>query len=484
MCTSWRETPCPSPPGPRRPRSRAICVLAVVLLLSLPSTVHGSLPTNVEPEPVEPTPFQDGPSADACSWPTFQADPARTGSCRFASVDGLGEPRVLLETSNPIQTPIAYGDGRILVPTTEALEVLPTDPEQPSLRFATIEASSGDNRLTAGRAPTTGAAVADGAAYVASRDATAHRVDLRPGAIDWRTSLAGPVNVTPVLAQERVVFVTADGAVQALDTETGEEDWSADLPADVLADPVLAGGKIIVATVPGTVHAFELASGQPAWTVPLGPVATAVGGGVWTDRVVTAPAASDGTVYVATDAARLSALDADTGRTIWVREVSETEFTWTSPTVADGKVVIATVNEPRLVAVDAATGEPAWERRTGERVHVSPVAVDDTLLVSTLSGELLAVDPGTGDVLHHRNATPEDPSALQSPAAVVSGSLVFGTDDGRVLAVPLSPPPTGNGTDGATRTGIRSVATPGAWAALVVVLTGALAAAGHRAYRT
>jgi tetratricopeptide (TPR) repeat protein len=69
---------------------------------------------------------------------------------------------------------------------------------------------------------------------------------------------------------------------------------------------------------------------------------------------------------------------------------------WPSPTVADGKVYIGSI-EGVIHCLDAETGEVLWTYQTGGEIRSAPAVVDGKVLISSTDGKLycFGIDPDT-----------------------------------------------------------------------------------------
>jgi outer membrane protein assembly factor BamB len=347
-------------------------------------------------------------------------------------------------------------------------------------------------------------AIANGMVYVAVTDlgdgATGGvvAVDLATGAVRWRVTT--PVAVrggVAVVSPAIVVAAQVDGVVLGLDAATGARIWRYELAPEaapnaraLFASPAVEGGDVLVG------HQRHLAAlaghaGTPLWTadpVPEGEdsqslAAIAIGGGVavgtfnrklgglvaW-DRasgrelwrregeeivaINASPLIAGDTVYVATGADDVLALDLATGETRWQVRLDPAGFAWGNATVgtpalARGVLVVPTLYR-ELVALDAASGVELWRRaampgplRTthyrgaGEAAfEASPVLTGGIVWAADTSGELVARDLRTGDTLWRT----ELGVPVLAGLATSGDALVVASYDGTVRLLAPAPP--------------------------------------------
>ena len=109
--------------------------------------------------------------------------------------------------------------------------------------------------------------------------------------------------------------------------------------------------------------------------------------------VLGTPALSGDRLFACTDAGLALALDADTGATLWERNIGSPSDS--APAVAGDLLYLGT-RDHRVVALDLVTGEPRWEHDLGNIVLGSPIVANGTLYIGSTNGNLAALDAATG----------------------------------------------------------------------------------------
>ena len=179
------------------------------------------------------------------------------------------------------------------------------------------------------------------------------------------------------------------------------------------------------------VSSYVLATGEPVWR-------HAAPARFWDSHAGAGPR---GTPTVAGDrlytlggTGLLTALDAQTGRGLWARDVATehdvTSSGWgfaASPLVVDGVVIVAAIGT--LAAYDAETGTPRWAAPDGGDSYSSPhlVTLDGVPQVLLLTADgVTSVAPADGRVLWtHDWATS---SRVVQPAMTAGGDILVGAD--------------------------------------------------------
>ena len=209
---------------------------------------------------------------------------------------------------------------------------------------------------------------------------TLYGLDMENGAVRWSYLSAGALRSSPLVRENQIVIASEDGDLHALST-LGEQRWRFTTGSPLRAAPVSLGDGLVAVNRAGRVVALD-ASGQLRWERALDE-----------ESFYAAPLVADEAVFVATAAGSLFKLAADSGATLWRRDLASSLFT--TPVLTDGRLAV---------------GDNCG------RLH----------LIDMLSGETLATFAAA--------------DAIQSPPLVLDGQLVFGARDGFVRAVSLQVP--------------------------------------------
>jgi outer membrane protein assembly factor BamB len=291
---------------------------------------------------------------------------------------------------------------------------------------------------------------ADGCLYVGAGHSVV-ALDAATGAQKWRFETAGDVESAPTLAPDGTLYFGADDAkVYALDSSNGTLKWYFAFPdgSDTDSSPALgADGTVYIGSDKGTLYALNGQQGALEW------VFQAIG------EISGAPTIGrDGTVYIcALNSAKTEsvtyAINALTGIQRWaVPHASQS-----APSVAiggDGTVFVSgvapastfnAVTAPQgavVWALDGNTGAQKWAQwlESGS-AGVTAVSIDAEGILYVQSerplaawgmGKLCALEPVTGSVLWEFVT---NGSSNSSPAIAADGTVVVGSDDGRVYAI-------------------------------------------------
>jgi outer membrane protein assembly factor BamB len=305
-------------------------------------------------------------------------------------------------------------------------------------------------------------AVVNDRVYVGCLDYNVYAIDARTGEAVWVYHTGGPVFSGPSVDQGTVYVGSSDMTLYALDAQTGRPRWKQGVEGQIYCPPLVYQGVVCIGTFEGTtLHAFDAQTGQPKWTFEMGQrlgSAMAAGEGTifagsydrnlyaldpangalkWQFRthglVDSCPAVKNGVVYVKTPDDSVYALYARTGEVKWKYdsgrpEEDATQISNWSPLAVTDELVYFGSNDHNLYALDARTGKFAWVYEADDEVGASPTISGRVAYFGTKSGTLYALEAQTGELLWRRQ--PEEPAAnllfprgIMWPPAIAEGGV-------------------------------------------------------------
>ncbi len=238
-------------------------------------------------------------------------------------------------------------------------------------------------------------AVADGIVYAASSKGIVSSLDLEAGSTIWKVDLEQTMRSGVAVDTQSVYVASRDGQIIAMDRENGQERWRTSLNREILEPPVVAGGHVLARAVNGDLINLDVVTGEQLWrfgsTVPDLSV-----------RGSAAPQWVPGGYLVPLDDGRLVALDQRNGRTVWETIISEPRGSTpverivdvdTKPVVLDDTVVVGS-RRGDLVAVNGQSGNALWRRKLA--AISSLAAAREQIYVVEQDGEISAVSAANG----------------------------------------------------------------------------------------
>jgi polyvinyl alcohol dehydrogenase (cytochrome) len=191
--------------------------------------------------------------------------------------------------------------------------------------------------------------------------------------------------------------------------------WAFGFPdaSSAWAQPTISGGRVFVGSQNGTVYALSASTGCIWWTF-------SAAGGVRTAIAIGAPDSPAGRIalFFGDTAAQAYAIDADTGRQIWVRRVDDHPLARItgSPTFHQGRLYVPV---------------SSYEESQG---------ADARYACCTFRGSVVALDAATGAVVWKTYMIPEEPRARGTSTA---GVTLWGPSGSGIWSAPTVDPARG-----------------------------------------
>jgi outer membrane protein assembly factor BamB len=287
-----------------------------------------------------------------------------------------------------------------------------------------VSCISGTPAVSAGWAGTT---IENAIVYAGTRSGTVVAVNSSTGSQQWEYTFAStPIYTTPIVNDDLVYVGTYSGAVYALTIANRAVRWVYPRTGSIgaiVGRPVIADGTMFVSSSDGTVYALNITYGDPRWqSEPLA------------EKLWTSPSVAGDTLYVSTFNGHIYSLSTETGlslnwsfqavagfasspvvygdtifvgsfdRHIYAIKIGSDEASWRFPQegsagnwfwaspLVNGGTVYAGCLDGKLYAIDAATGEEVWQFDAGSPIVVSPVLMENLLIVTDQSGNMYVFD--------------------------------------------------------------------------------------------
>lgn len=230
------------------------------------------------------------------------------------------------------------------------------------------------------------------------------------------------LKLVPASDGQHVYTADREGRMIALEVGSGDQLWSEhDKNRLISGGPGVGEGKVFVGTSEAEVVARDAETGKKLWVAQV------------SSEVLAAPRAADGAVIIRTGDGNIYALNADTGMERWVYDRSIPTLTLrgtASPTIHED-VVYAGFDNGRIVALNLTTGQQLWDARlaqpTGrsdlERlVDIDGEAVlkDDLLYIGGYQGSIAALAVDNGSVEWTRDMSTYDNVAVDDERVYIT----------------------------------------------------------------
>jgi outer membrane protein assembly factor BamB len=270
----------------------------------------------------------------------------------------------------------------------------------------------------------------EGLVLVGSSEGEVLALDEASGALTWRAPVSSEILAAPQAAQGRVVVRTLDGKVYGLDAKEGKRIWVYEqaVPALTLrgtSAPLIVDDKVITGFANSKLTAISLNEGKLLWETPIAEPR----GRTELERLVDIsgePRLADGIVYVASFQGRIAAVDADSGRLLWARDMSS----YSGPDV-DEQAVYVTDAQGAVLALDRRDGRTLWKQdKLHARGVTAPAAYGDYIAVGDFEGYLHCLNREDGSFAARVRV---DDKGILAPPVAADGTL-YVSGKGGVLA--------------------------------------------------
>ena len=241
--------------------------------------------------------------------------------------------------------------------------------------------------------------VAFGNIYVVSQDNQLFALKADSGDTVWTESgsleNAGVFGVAaPAIAQGTVVAGFSSGELSAYRYENGRAVWQDSLSrtsittsvaslVDIDASPVIDQGRVFAVGQGGRMVSMDILTGQRLWELNVAGTDTPWVAGEW--------------LFVMTDDARLLCIARNSGKVRWLTQLphyrndkkKKKPISWSGPILAGNRLIV-TSTEGGLLNVAFEDGKMGQGVKLGSKIYQAPVVADNTLLVLTDNGRLVA----------------------------------------------------------------------------------------------
>jgi outer membrane protein assembly factor BamB len=224
---------------------------------------------------------------------------------------------------------------------------------------------------------------------------------------------------------ERTHYLPAER--QALDPPLRER-WAINTHGLIEFPPALGDGVAYVVNKYGNLRAIRLKDRKTLWERVRDPSDK----GKPTD--VTAPVYHEGLVFIAFLDGELVALDAETGKPVWVRQLPG--HLESSPLAVEGMLFIGS-DTTNLIALRASDGKIEWQFNAPGAIKASPSHHDGRVYFADYEGAMFSLDADSGKLLWRTNTTKVPPfgeGGFYSSPAIAFGRVYAARDDGTVFA--------------------------------------------------
>ena len=228
--------------------------------------------------------------------------------------------------------------------------------------------------------------IENGIAYIGASDHTFRAVNIRTGEVKWAfAGVRGYIETKPLVTDNKVIFGAWDNTLYALNKADGKElwKWTGGLtrmhfsPAAVW--PVAADGKVFITDPQRAMTAIDIETGNTVWRTFQSMVRETIGLSEDKERIYS-KTMNDSIVCYSTKG--------DQPHKLWASNVGFGYEHAPSMQVEKNGVVFGSTKEGPIFALEAVTGKVLWKHKTGNSLISTVVPLDNNrVLFTATSGE-------------------------------------------------------------------------------------------------
>lgn len=206
----------------------------------------------------------------------------------------------------------------------------------------------------------------------------------------WRLPVLNGVEASAAIVRERIFFGALDGQVYSVDIKSGQVEWTYPTRIENLAEPLLVEGTLYIQSGSNALFALDAATGKQLWIYTRqDPSALSIRGG-------SKPAYRNGTLYVGFSDGALVALIAKNGSVKWEKQLSKNKKfrDLDSDPLIEGDFIYVLGFDDAAYCLRAATGDLVWKHPKGG--YGQGLLHKDKFYYASTEGELVALDKETG----------------------------------------------------------------------------------------
>ena len=223
--------------------------------------------------------------------------------------------------------------------------------------------------------------IENGIAYIGASDHTFRAVNIRTGEVKWAfAGVRGYIETKPLVTDNKVIFGAWDNTLYALNKADGKElwKWTGGLtrmhfsPAAVW--PVAADGKVFITDPQRAMTAIDIETGNTVWRTFQSMVRETIGLSEDKERIYS-KTMNDSIVCYSTKG--------NQPHKLWASNVGFDYEHAPSMQVEKNGVVFGSTKEGLIFALEAATGEVLWKHKTGNSLISTVVPLDNNRVLFT-----------------------------------------------------------------------------------------------------
>jgi outer membrane protein assembly factor BamB len=233
----------------------------------------------------------------------------------------------------------------------------------------------------------------------------------------------------PGLVNKGQLFIGGlNGRFYSINVKDGSETWSFDTGAEIVAEPTLVQNTIYFMNAANQLFALDATTGKQLWVYNRQDTNSLI-----TIRGGSKPTVVGGVVYVGFSDGSLVALKSQTGTPQWEAQFNKNirfKDIDSSPIFSGDNLYINSYDD-FLYCLNKASGTVVWKIKSGGTS--SPLVVGDRLIYTTSDSSLIAANKNTGQIIwSYKNV-----AGIATDVVNYKGLVVFGESQGKIKALDL-----------------------------------------------
>lgn len=286
-----------------------------------------------------------------------------------------------------------------------------------------------------GIAISSGIGVGEGLVILGSSEAQVVALDWRDGHEVWRTEVTSEVLSVPGADQGIVVVQSVDGKLTGLKSSDGARVWVYERSVPVLSlrgtsSPVLTQGVVLTAGDNGKLAVVDVARGLVGWETSI----AVPHGRSELERMVdidSPPQVWGGTVYTVSYQGRVAAVEGNSGRILWARDMSSAVGLG-----VDFSNVYVTDENSEVWALERDNSGSVWKQdKLKQRALTAPVVIGNYVAVADFEGYVHLLSRTDGELVGRERA---DKKGVLAPLLVDGDTLYVYGNGGTLTAYKVS----------------------------------------------
>ncbi len=240
----------------------------------------------------------------------------------------------------------------------------------------------------------------------------------------WRLNILNGVEAGAAVVNDRLFFGASDGLFYSVNAKTGKVLWTFPTHSENIAEPFLDTSKGIVYFLSGAnvVYALEADSGRQIWLY------SRQDNSNFSIRGGSKPALKDGNLFVGFSDGTLVSLNAKTGNLQWELPLNKNKKfrdVDASP-IIDGDLIYVSGYDDKLYCINAKKGDIQWKIDGGGYYAVT--IYNEKIYYSTTTGEVWALQKSNGQKIWSYQLK----EGIATQVKIYKGLAVFGESQGHL----------------------------------------------------